>query len=242
MPAPPRRALIAGATGLVGSSLLRRLLADPRYERVHAIGRRALPDSQRRALEDVASRFTSAATGMPAPLAARLVEHLVDIESPHRWAAVPAVDDVFLCLGTTIRKAGSQAAFRRVDFDATVGIARAARRAGASRCVAVSAVGADPNSRVFYNRVKGEAETALAAIGFPSLTLLRPSLLDGERTESRPLERIGLALMRPLAPLLPARWRPVRADAVAAAMLEAGRLGTPGFRIVESERIPRVGG
>jgi uncharacterized protein YbjT (DUF2867 family) len=232
MAAPPRRALIAGATGLVGSRLLSRLLADSRYGQVHVIGRRTLPAAQRPAPAPDA--------GPSAP--SRLVEHRVDFESPHRWEAVPAVDDLFLCLGTTIRKAGSQAAFRRIDFDAAVGIARAAHRAGAARCVAVSAVGAAPGSRVFYNRVKGEVEVALETIGFRSLTLIRPSLLDGERAESRPLERLALGALRPVAAWLPARWRPVSADAVAATMVDAAARGTPGCRVVESERIPPVAG
>ncbi|MFM1988542.1 MAG: hypothetical protein RJA99_1499 [Pseudomonadota bacterium] len=221
-----RVALIAGATGLVGSRLLARLVAEPAYARVHAIGRRALPDAMR-----------------PAGSGERLVEHVVgDLASPGRGAPLPAVDDVYLCLGTTIRAAGSQEAFRRVDFDATVGIARLARRAGASRCVAISALGADAGSRIFYNRVKGETEAALAAIDFPSLTILRPSLLDGERVERRPAERLSLVLSRPLARLIPARWRPVAADAVARCMLDAGLRGAPGRRVLESDRIQAFAG
>lgn len=220
MAGPRRVALIAGATGLVGSRLLARLAAEPAYAEVHAVGRRPLPDALR-----------------PPGSGARLVEHVVDFGSLGRGAPLPAVDDVYLCLGTTIRAAGSQEAFRRVDFDATVGLARLARRAGASRCVAVSALGADAASKVFYNRVKGETEAALAAIDFASLTILRPSLLDGERTERRPAERATLALTRPLASLIPARWRPVAADAVARCMLDAGLRGTPGLRVVESDRI-----
>jgi uncharacterized protein YbjT (DUF2867 family) len=152
------------------------------------------------------------------------------------------VDDVYLCLGTTIRAAGSQEAFRRVDFDAVVGVARLGRRLGATRCVAVTALGADAASRVFYNRVKGDAETALARLDFASLTILRPSLLDGQRTESRPAERLSLAVLRPVASLIPARWRPVPADAVARCMLAAGLRGEPGLRILESDRIVRFTG
>lgn len=220
-----RRALIAGATGLTGSRLLPLLLAEPAYERIHAVLRRPLPDAQR-----------------PAPgsaHAARLVEHVVDFAALGRGFSLPEVDDVYLCLGTTIRAAGSQEAFRRVDFDTVVGLARLAHRHGASRCATVSALGADPSSRVFYSRVKGEAEAALAALDYPSLVVLRPSLIDGEREDRRPGERLSLALERPLAPLLPARLRPVAADAIARRMLAGVLRGEPGLRVIESDRIVR---
>ncbi|HMS81215.1 MAG TPA: NAD(P)H-binding protein [Burkholderiaceae bacterium] len=222
-----RRALIAGATGLTGSRLLPLLLAEPAYELVHAVLRRPLPDALRPA--DPAS-------------AARLHAHVIDFEALGRGADLPEVDDVYLCLGTTIRVAGSQAASRRVDFAAVVGIARLARRRGASRCAVVSALGADASSRGFYPRVKGEAEAALAALDYPSLTVLRPSLIDGERPERRTGEGLWLGVARPLSPLLPPRWRPVTADAIARCMLAAVLRGEPGLRVVESDRIPRGAG
>lgn len=222
-----RRALIAGATGLTGSRLLALLLAQPGYERVHVLLRRPLPDAQRPADPTVASR---------------LAEHVEDFARPAPELDLPAVDDVYLCLGTTIRAAGSREAFRRIDFDATVRIARLARQRGASRCALVSALGADASSRVFYPRVKGETEAALAALGYPSLTVLRPSLIDGERTERRPDERLALALARPASALLPARWRPVPADAIARCLLASVLRGEPGLRVVESDRIARAAG
>ena len=222
--AAPRRALIAGATGLVGARLLVRLLEAPAYGEVHALVRRPLPES---------------ASGAGAT---RVVEHLVDFSALGRGASIPACDDLYVCLGTTLKAAGSQEAFRRVDFDAVVGVARLARRRRATRCVVVSALGADPASRVFYNRVKGEAEAELARLDYVSLTLLRPSLLDGERIESRPGERATLALTRPLARWIPARWRPVSADAVARCMLDAGLRGEPGLRVIESDRIQAFAG
>jgi uncharacterized protein YbjT (DUF2867 family) len=133
--AAPRRALIAGATGLVGARLLVRLLAAPAYGEVHALVRRPLPE------------------GASGAGATRVVEHLVDFSALGRSASIPACDDLYVCLGTTLKAAGSQEAFRRVDFDAVVGVARLARRRRATRCVVVSALGADPASRVFYNRV-----------------------------------------------------------------------------------------
>ena len=216
-----RTALIAGATGLVGARVLARLLSSPAYETVHALLRRALPAHQR-----------------PAPDGAvALVEHLIDFDAIGRMADFPAVDDVYLTLGTTIRTAGSQEAFRRIDFDAVVSVARRARRLGASRCVVVSAIGADPGARVFYSRVKGETEAALSRLDYPSLTVLRPSLLDGDRTESRPGERFALAVSRPLVSLIPARWRPVSVDTVAQCMVDACLRGESGLRIIESDRI-----
>ncbi len=216
-----RRALIAGASGLVGGEVLRRLLSGANHPQVHALVRRPL-----------------AGPGLDAAAAAgRLVQHTVDFATLARWRDFPPVDDVFVCLGTTLRAAGSHAAFRRVDFDAVVAVARIARRHGATRLAVVSALGADPGSRVFYNRVKGEAESELARLDYPSLIVLRPSLLDGPRTETRPGERAALLLSRPFARLIPARLRPVPASAVARCMVDAMRDPQPGLRIIESDRI-----
>lgn len=187
-----RTALIAGASGLVGGHLLDLLLADGRWEQVVSVGRRELPRTH--------------------PALRQVVADFADLPS------LPAADEAFCCLGTTIRKAGSQAAFRAVDHDAVVAFAAASRTAGASGFFHVSALGADPGSRIFYNRVKGEVERDVAAVGFPRCTALRPSMLDGERSESRPAERIGLVAMRAAGPLL-GRYRPTPAVDVAAAMV-----------------------
>ncbi len=224
--AASRRALLAGSSGLVGARVLAALRAEPAYAEVHAIVRRPLVHTD--AAEAVVDR--------------RLVEHVVDFSALARWAGFPAVDDVYCCLGTTIRRAGSQEAFRRVDFDAVVAVARLAQRRGATRLALVSALGADTNSSVFYNRVKGETEAALARLDYGSLTVVRPALLDGDRTESRPGERLALALARPVARLIPARWRPVPPAAVARCMIDAVLRGEPGLRIIESDCIRRVPG
>ncbi|MGI9132337.1 MAG: epimerase [Rhodoferax sp.] len=143
-------------------------------------------------------------------------------------AALPALarlDDCFIALGTTIKAAGSQAAFRAVDYDAVLAVARAARAAGASRLGLVSALGADPRSTVFYSRVKGEAEAALGALGFQSLVLARPALLAGDRAATgqreRSGERIGLAVAGLLRPLIPANYRSIAAADVAQALVDA---------------------
>jgi len=222
MPTGTRRALLAGATGLVGTRVLALLRASPAYAEVHVLVRRPLPAALR---------------GPADGATARVVEHVIDFGALVRQPDFPAVDDVYCCLGTTIRAAGSRQAFRQIDFDAVVAVARIARRRGAHRLAFVSALGADPGSRVFYSRVKGEAEAELARLGYASLTLLRPSLLDGERAEWRAGERLALALTRPIAGLLPARWRPVTADAVAACMVRSVLRGEPGLRVIESDRI-----
>lgn len=224
MPAPGhRRALIAGASGAVGSVLLAQLLAEPAYSEIHALVRRPLP--------------------VPASAeAGKLVQHAFDFSDPSGIEDMTGIDDVYICLGTTIRNAGSQAAFRSVDVDAVVKVAHLGRRFGASRLAAVSAHGADSRSSVFYNRVKGEAEAQLISSGYAAITILRPSLLDAQRSEVRPAERLSLALTRPIAWLIPARWRPVSVRAVARCMVDAVLQGDAGVRIIESDRIQRFAG
>jgi uncharacterized protein YbjT (DUF2867 family) len=201
-----RIAIVAGATGLVGAALLARLCAGQDYARLVALTRRP-PAAIDARLECRQARFDA------------LDEVLGDLRG--------ARPDMYCCLGTTIAKAGSQAAFRSVDFDAVVALARWAKTAQARRFLLVSAMGADARSRVFYNRVKGEAEDAVRRDGPASVVVLRPGLLDGPRAEFRLGERIGLALTRPLRGILPAALRPVHADDVAAAMVEAARAQSP---------------
>lgn len=211
--------LVAGASGLVGSALLRRMLADPAGPRVVALVRRPLGAAHPRLVEVVADFARLDAT------------------------ALPTCGAAFCALGTTIGKAGSEEAFRAVDRDAVAAFARAARRAGARRFLLVSALGADPGSRVFYNRVKGEAEEAVKEVGFEGVALFRPSLLTGDRAESRPAERTavlasGLFAWAMAGPL--ARWKPVPAESVAAAMLAAAAGALEGVRVVENDEIHRL--
>lgn len=196
-----RDAVLAGATGLVGSQLLPLLANAPEYARVFALTRRALPIA------------AANLVAVPADFDA-LTASLQD--------AGPGAD-VYSCLGTTIRAAGSEAAFRRVDHDFVLALAHWAKARSARRFVLVSALGADPDSRVFYNRVKGEIERAVRAEGPTSVTILQPSLLDGERAQSRAGEQLALLITRPLRGLIPRAWRPVAARDVAAAMLLAAR-------------------
>ncbi|MEW2531068.1 NAD(P)H-binding protein [Streptomyces sp. NPDC047071] len=205
-----RTAVLAGATGLVGSHLLTRLLADPRYTRVTVLTRRPL-------------------TLTHAQLDIRHVDfaHLDD-------AGVPASDDFYCTLGTTIKKAGSQDAFRTVDQHYTVAVARSAHRAGARRVALCSAVGADPAARTFYLRVKGDTEREIASLGYEQAEIFRPSLLLGPRAEKRPGERAMTALAPLVTPLLvgPLRpYRPVTADRLAAAMVASLATAAPGTRV-----------
>jgi uncharacterized protein YbjT (DUF2867 family) len=141
---------------------------------------------------------------------------------------------VFCALGTTIRKAGSQQKFRQVDYEYPLQLAQIARMNGASHYSIVSALGADPKSRVFYSRVKGEVEQALRAMNWPSLVILRPSLIAGDRAESRPMERLAEHVLR----FAPSIWKPVAASDIAAAMIRTALRSPPGVTTIESRNIP----
>lgn len=205
-------AIVAGATGLVGQALMRQLAAEKTWREVRALVRAALPPD------------------LSGPTVAAIQPDYARLEPPPLWAAA---DHVFCALGTTMRQAGSAAAFRRVDFDYPVALARAARARGARHFLLVSALGADPASRVFYNRVKGEVEAAIMTLGFRSVTIARPSLLLGRRTEPRLAEQLGKAL----GVLAPPRWRPVPASRVARALVDAAKRDAPGVRILENREL-----
>lgn len=214
----PQLTWVAGGSGLVGRELLRQLAGEP----VLALLRRPL-------------------AGLPA--SALRQEARVDLlDLP---ADLPAPARLFIALGTTMAQAGSQEAFRAVDYDAVLAVARTARERGATHCGVVSALGADPASRVFYNRVKGEAEQALAGLGFERLVIARPSLLDGHREALGQPPRAGeawsLRLTRPLAPLIPKAWRPIAADRVARALRLALAQGGPAVQVLESAAMQTLG-
>jgi uncharacterized protein YbjT (DUF2867 family) len=193
--------VVAGASGLVGRELVARLTRTPAYGRVIALTRRALQLEHPRLVEAPA-RFDALADVL-APLLPR------------------STVDAYCCLGTTIRSAGSQQAFRYVDHDLVLAFARWAASVPVSRLVVISALGADAGSRVFYNRVKGQTENDLRAVAGPSLVLLRPGLLDGPRTERRWGESLALAMTRPVRTWLPASLRPVAVEDVAESMIAA---------------------
>jgi uncharacterized protein YbjT (DUF2867 family) len=203
-----RIALIAGATGLVGSNLLDQLLVDDTWDKVICVGRRAADRAD--------------------PKLEKLIVPFPEI------GELPAAEDVFSCLGTTIKLAGSQDAFRAVDHDAVVALAGQAQRSGASQFLHVTALGASATSRIFYNRVKGETERDVAASGMPTTVAFRPSMIDGRRPDqTRPGESLGLVAMRAVGPLL-GKYRPNRASDIAAAMIREAKAAAPGHRVVEA--------
>ena len=210
----PRTALLAGASGLIGAALLALLRDNPRYCHTHVLLRRTLP-------------------GLVAD--ASVTPHVIDFGA---LPALPAVDDVFIALGTTINVAGSQEAFRRVDFDHVVATARAARAAGARRLAVVSALGADPKSTVFYNRVKGDMQAAIVQLGFESVVIAQPSLLIGDRSSlgqpTRNAEVWITRLLSPVMTLVPRGVRPITAQRVASALLAATLAAKPGVTLLSS--------
>ena len=209
-------AWLAGASGLIGRELL---AAWPGPGTLHALVRK--------------------------PMAASSSRVQVHVVSFRKLPPLPPAEEAYCCLGTTLAAAGSKEAFRTVDMDAVLLFARAAQAAGVRRFAVVSSLGADARSPNFYSRVKGEMEDALATCKFDSLVLARPSLLIGDREslgqEPRLGERMAVALARPLAPLIPARWRPITAARVARAMLRAMAEARPGVRTVESKELQRLG-
>lgn len=171
----------------------------------------------------------------------RLTEVVADLARPETYQAAVGADHVFCCLGTTIKKAGSQAAFRVVDLEYPLSVARAAAAGGAGEYLIVTAVGADPDSAIFYNRIKGEVEQALRALSFPrGVKIFRPSMLLGDRGEPRPLERAAAALMKATAPLFGgglARYRAIDAAQVARAMWRAARTEPAETRVYEGQEL-----
>ncbi len=217
MPAPAqpairRTALIAGASGLVGSEILRGLLADPACQAVHSIGRRPV---------DVRH--------------ARLTQQVVDFTA---LPQLPPLTEAYIALGTTLRQAGSKTAFRAVGFDAFIAVAFAALASGATKLGVISAMGADSSSAIFYNRVKGEMEQALQGMGFEVLVIARPALLAGDRAAlnqpTRTGESIGLRALRWIAPAVPKNYRPVSAANVATALRTFVQSSPHGIHVVLS--------
>ena len=208
----PQHILLAGATGLTGEHLLDRLLSEPTISRVLAPSRRPL----------AAHPHLENPVGELAALLPQLSGN---------------VDIAFCCLGTTIKQAGSEAAFRAVDHDLVLAFAERARALGARHLLVISALGADAHSPVFYNRVKGELEAALQAQDWPQLTIVRPSLLLGARREFR----LGERLLAPLARWIPGKYRGIKACTLAHALWRLALEEQDGTRIIESDQLRRLG-
>ncbi|MDQ0057898.1 NAD(P)H-binding protein [Paenibacillus harenae] len=215
-----RKAVVVGATGLIGKELVELLLNNRAYVDVTLLVRRR--------------------AGITHP---KLREMVIDFDLLEQSDVNLTGADVFCTLGTTIKKAGTQEAFRQVDFAYPLALGRMAKTQGAKQLLIVTAMGADTSSRFFYNRVKGEIEVALNGLGLPALHIFRPSLLLGNREEFRLGERIGSSLSRILSPLFSGRlrkYRPIQARSVAKAMLLAARSSQSGILVYQSDRIART--
>lgn len=214
--ASPVNLLLVGATGAVGQAVLRQALSEERITRIVAPTRRPLQ---------------AAVAG-----GERLLNPVIDFTRLPEEAPWWKVDAVVCTLGTTIRVAGSQAAFAAIDRDLPIAVGRLARAAGATRYALNSSLGASARGN-FYLRTKAEAEQGIIDLGFASTTIVRPSLIDAERNEARPGEQAGLLIARLLRPLLPRRYRAVSPQAIAAALLRGVVEGSPGVTIVESDAL-----
>ncbi|WP_134685131.1 oxidoreductase [Brevibacillus migulae] len=216
-----RTALVAGATGLIGGHLVKQLLDNPAYEKIIAISRRPLGLQHE-----------------------KLDHRLIDFNQLEQADELFQVDSVFCCLGTTIKKAQSQEAFRVVDYEYPLSLGRMAKNHGVSNFLLVSSMGANAQSSIFYSRVKGELEEQLIQLDLPSLHIFRPSLLLGDRQEFRFGEKAGELLAKPLSALLIGKWRkyrPIEAGRVARAMVIADQLENhERVKLYESDQIAEM--
>ncbi len=212
-----KSALLVGASGLVGGHCLRLFLEDKNYEKVIAFVRKPMTLQHQ-----------------------KLEQHVVDFDHLEKYSHLAKVNDVFCCLGTTIKKAGSQEAFRKVDFTYPVEIAKVAAQNGVEQFLIITALGANPKSSIFYNRVKGEVEEAVTKLPFKAIHIFRPSLLLGERDERRTGEKIGEPMLKGLKFLLLGplkKYRAIEASVVASAMLDAAKQNLQGINTFESDQI-----
>ena len=212
-----RTALIAGSTGLVGQSCLQALLENPNYERVIALVRKPTAEKH-----------------------SKLKQVICDFENLATLATCLQAQDIFCCLGTTIKVAGTRENFYKVDFTYVFELARLMKEQGAEQFIVVSAMGASKNSRVFYSQVKGEMETAIKDLGYRTVHILRPSLLLGDRREVRMGEKIAEKVTKVLNPLFVAglkKYKPIEADKVGRFMVELGAQNLVGTYVYESDQI-----
>lgn len=207
--------LLCGVTGLVGRALLEQLLADDHFDPVLALARRPLKAGGR---------------------SARLRLCTVDFDNLEAHADLFRVRQIFWALGSTIKQAGSQDRFRAIDYGYAEKAARLGRAGGAQHFLLVSALGAAADSRIFYNRVKGEVEDMIKATGFRSVTIVRPSMLLGPRPEFR----FGEAIAKRLFMMAPLKYRAVDVQDVARVLVDAAQRDAPGVAVIESAQIPRI--
>ena len=211
--------LLIGATGLVGGECLKLLLQEYLYNKITVLTRSPL---------------------MPFVQDERVDHHLIDFDHLSSYRHLMKVDHVISALGTTIKKAKTKENFYRVDFTYTYGIARLAAEEGAGHHFLVSALGADPESSIFYNRVKGEVERAVQHLPYRSINIFRPSLILGTRRERRATEELSKILAGIFSFAIPARYKPVPAPDIARAIMHIAGGNPAGVRIIESDEITMI--
>ncbi|WP_124727399.1 NAD-dependent epimerase/dehydratase family protein [Staphylospora marina] len=213
-----KTALVLGATGLVGKELTRLLLEDDRISRVVSVHRRT--------------------TGIVHP---KLEERIMNLDHMEKAVDLFSADDIYCCLGTTIKKAGTRTAFGKVDLEYPLAAARLAKQSGAGKFLVISSMGANPNSPFFYSRIKGKLEEELMKTGLPALFIFRPSLLLGKRNERRVAEDFAASVYRKFPGVFAGKflapYRPVPAEAVARAMIHMAMTDCRGVHIVSSSEI-----
>lgn len=209
---PLKTALVVGATGLIGHQLVTQLVNSSLYNKIRVLVRKSLNWQH-----------------------PRLQEIIVDFDQPN--GLLMQADDIFCCLGTTRKKAGSKEGFRKVDYQYPLDIARLGRANGASQFAIVTSMGANPNSSFFYNQVKGEIERDLALLDYPTLLIFRPSLLLGNRGDFRLGEKIGEGFMRLFGPILPTQYQAIDSSKVVNAMITTAQQPRPGVHVFESGQL-----
>jgi uncharacterized protein YbjT (DUF2867 family) len=212
--------LLLGATGLIGGECLQYLRDDDYYSDVIILTRKILPETV---------------------ITAKIRQHLVDFDRIEQYRELVRADDVICALGSTRSKAGSRENFHKIDFEYPYELAKIAIENGAGQFLLVSALGADPRSPFFYNRVKGELENAIINLRYNSISVFRPSLLLGKRKEYRPGEILMKVILGLFPFAIPGKCRPIQARTVAAAILQAARKDLAGIHIFESGVIRRMG-
>ncbi len=210
---------IIGATGLVGSYLLQQLLNDDRFEQIRV--------------------FTRRTTSLSHP---KLNEHLVNFDQIDEWLSLIKGDVLFSTLGTTLKKAGSKEKQFLIDYSYQYQAAEAAAQNGVSDYILVSSAGANANSKIFYQKMKGELDEAVKILDFKKIVILRPSILDGERQEKRVAEKVGIKVTRWLTQYFFKRYRPIHAKTVAQAMIKSifNEELTPHYQIFELDEVTKL--
>jgi uncharacterized protein YbjT (DUF2867 family) len=211
-----KTALLVGATGLIGRHLLQHLATDAYYQKVIVLTRK------------------------PIEVSGKCTNLVVDFDKLTEYYKAIETDDVFCCLGTTMRVAGSKEAFRRVDYEYPLEVARIAKMNGAQKYLLVSALGAKKNSSVYYNHVKGEVEETIGMLKYSAYHIFRPSLLMGERTEVRSGEDAAKVFFKIFGFLVPTKWKAIHAEKVALGMLHFAKQNTTGTSIHESGELQRL--